>query len=78
MQGLNPSDVVVSAPKDLMDTTMNAQDFAALFGVYREGGMSWQTFYEAGQRGGIMSPERDHEQEFALIDGEGVTDATVI
>jgi hypothetical protein len=79
MQGLNPSDVVVAPPKDLMDTTMNPQELASLFQVYEGGGMSWQTYYEAGQRGGIMSPERDHEAEFALIDDPGADeDALVI
>lgn len=56
MKGLNPDDVVVTPPKDLLDSTMSAQDFAQLFGVYTQGGMSWETFYERGQAGGCSLP----------------------
>ena len=74
MRGVDPSQVVVTPPADLMDTTMSPQDYAALFAVYERGGMSWDTFYEAGRKGGIMSAERDAEQEFALIDGHSMAD----
>jgi hypothetical protein len=52
-----------------MDRTMSPQDFAALFGVYVQGGMSWQTFFENGQRGGIFSTETTADAEQALLDG---------
>lgn len=74
MKGLNDtavSEIVVTPPKDLLDSTMGAAEFAQLFGVYTQGGMSWETFYERGQAGGVFSPERDAAQEFALIDGPG-------
>lgn len=69
--GLNPRDVVAIPPADLLDRTMTPQDLQALFAVYNEGGMSWETYHANGQRGGIMSAERTHDEEFALIDGQG-------
>lgn len=74
MKGLDDSDIVVTPPKDLLDSTMSAADFAQLFTVYTQDGMSWETFYERGQAGGIFSPERDADEEFALIDPEGAED----
>lgn len=69
--GLDPREVVVTPPADLLDRTMTPQEFAALFGVYQQGGMSWQSYYENGQRGGLMSAERTAEEEYALIESEG-------
>lgn len=71
MKGLKPDDVIVPPPADLLDSTMNPQDLATLFGVYQQGGMSWQTYYDNAQKGGLMSPERDADAEFELIDGQG-------
>lgn len=65
------AEIVVTPPKDLLDSTMTAAEFSALFGVYAQGGMSWETFHERGQAGGIFSTERDADQEHALIDGQG-------
>lgn len=73
MEGLSEADVVVTPPKDLLANTLSASDFAALFGVYEAGGMSWETLYALGREGGVYSPERTAEEEFALIDGQGVT-----
>jgi hypothetical protein len=50
---------------------MTPQDFAALFGVYERGGMSWETYFERGQRGGIFSPEVTADEEFTRIDNAG-------
>jgi len=69
IMGLPENDIVVTPPKDLMDRTMSPQDFAALFGVYSQGGMSWETYFENGQRGGIFSSERDADEEEQLLDG---------
>ena len=68
LMSLPEDDIVVTAPTTLMDQTISAQDFAALFGVYRDGGMSWDTFFERGRDGGIFSSERDAEAEAALLD----------
>ena len=48
---------------------MSPQDFAALHGVFVQGGMSWETFFAAGQQGGIFSPEQTAEEEAKLLDG---------
>ena len=69
--GLDPREVVATPPADLLDRSMTAQEFERLFAVYERGGMSWQSYYENGQRGGIMSAERNADEEFALIDGQG-------
>lgn len=68
IRGIPEDDIVVTPPADLLDRTMSATDFAALFGVYERGGISWRTLYEAGQRGGVFSAERDADEEYALID----------
>lgn len=68
IMGLPEDDIVVTPPKDLMDRTMSPQDFAALFGVYSQGGMSWDTYFENGQRGGIFSNEITAEEENARLD----------
>lgn len=64
-------EIVVKPPEDLLDNAMSAQDFAALFGVYQNNGMSWETYYERGQQGGIFSTERDADDEWRLLDGPG-------
>jgi len=69
IMGLPETEIVVKPPADLMDHTMTPQDFAALFGVYNQGGMSWETYFENGQRGGIFSAETTAEDEQKLLDG---------
>lgn len=69
--GLNPEEVVVTPPADLMDATLAPAEISALFDVYERGGMSWDTYHDAGTRGGLFSPERDAATEYTLIDGQG-------
>lgn len=76
--GLPEDDIVVPVPTDLMDRTMSATDFAALFGVYDAGGMSWDTFFANGQRGGVFSPEDTAETEAAKLDARGLQQDTVV
>lgn len=76
--GLPEDDIVVPVPTDLMDRTMSPQDFAALFGVYDAGGMSWDTFFANGQRGGIFSPEDTAETEAAKLDAPDLQDNEVL
>jgi hypothetical protein len=79
IKGLPEDEIIVEAPTDLMDRTMSPQDFAALFGVYTQGGMSWPTFFANGQKGGIFSPETTAEEEAALLDGQGdLSDSAVV
>jgi hypothetical protein len=72
MKGLNEDEVIVTPPVDLLDRTMTPTDFATLFGVYERGGMSYQTYYDAGQRGGIFSAERNADEELNLIDDQNI------
>lgn len=68
MQGLNESEVNVTPPKDLMDRTLTPTEAKAMWETAEAGGVSWETYYENLQRGGIASPDRDAEQEFSLIE----------
>jgi hypothetical protein len=77
IMGLPEQDIVVEAPTDLMDLTMTPQEFAALFGVYDAGGMSWETYFANGQRGGIFSPETTAEEEEARLNRDLPSDTTV-
>ena len=75
--GAPEDDINVTPPADLMDRTLSPQDFAALFGVYDAGGMSWDTYFANGQRGGIFSPDITAEDENAKINGALSNDETV-
>ena len=68
MKGLDPKTVTVPVPESLMDATMSPADAQALMALWLEGAISYQTLYEALQKGGIANPERDAEQEFALTE----------
>jgi len=71
IMGLPEDQVIVTPPKDLLDQTMSATDFAKLFDVYDKGGMSWESYHAAGQRGGLFSVEVEAEEEYARIDNPG-------
>ena len=77
IMGIPEDDIVVNAPTDLMDQTMSPQDFAALFGVYNAGGMSWETFFERGQQGGVFSPETTAKKEAGRLNAPLPNEATV-
>lgn len=68
LMGLPEDSIVVTPPKDLLDRTMSATEARDLMLVWQNGGISYQTFYERLQRGGIASDERDYEEELGLID----------
>jgi len=71
IMGLPEEQVIVTPPEDLLDQTMSATDFAKLFDVYDKGGMSWESYHAAGQRGGLFSAEVEAEEEYARIDNPG-------
>lgn len=77
LMGAPEEAVVVTPPTDLMDHTISPQDFAALHGIYLQGGMSWETFFERGQQGGIFSPEVTAEEEAGRIDGPDASITTL-
>lgn len=76
--GAPEENINVTPPADLMDRTMTPQEFAALFGVYSQGGMSWETYFENGQRGGVFSPDITAEDEFKRIDNPGASEGDAI
>lgn len=67
MLGQNEDECVVTAPDDLLDATLTPADAAALWQVVQSRGLSYETFYEQMQKGGIASTERDADKEYALI-----------
>ena len=71
IMGLPEDQVIVTPPADLLDQTMSATDFAKLFDVYDKGGLSWESYHAAGQRGGLFSAEVEAEEEYARIDNPG-------
>lgn len=70
--GLPEDGVIVHPPQDLLDKTMTASEAESLMRIWQGGGMAWDTFYANMQRGGIATPERDAEQEYALISADGL------
>lgn len=66
MMGLNEADVIVTPPDDLLDATITPQDAHQLWQIVKEGGLSYETFYDRLQKGGLASPERDADEEFRL------------
>lgn len=74
MLNLNPDDVVVTPPRDLLDATVTPQEALALWQIVKDRGLSYETFYETVKRGGIASQERDADEEFALIDSREIAE----
>lgn len=70
MKGLDPETISVPVPESLMDSTMPPSDAEALMRLWLEGAISYATFYERLQAGGIASPERDADAEFAIAQKE--------
>jgi hypothetical protein len=62
--------IVVTPPRDLLDSTITPAEAESLMRIYQSGGISWETYYAALQRGGIASPERDADEERDLIEGQ--------
>jgi len=65
--GAPEEEVNVTPPADLMERRLSPQEFAAIFGVFKEGGMSWDTYFNYGQRGGIFSPDVTADEEYGRI-----------
>ena len=70
--------IVVTPPRDLLDSTITPAEAESLMRVWQAGGMAWETYYANLQKGGIASPERDADEEYALIDGPGDTGGNAI
>lgn len=72
LKGLPTDDIVVNAPATLLDQTMAPADAEALVRMWQQGAISYETLHENLRRGGIASPERDADQEFALTEQDDV------
>lgn len=70
MKGLDPAQVIVNAPENLLEAAMTPADAAALWQIVRDRGLSYDTFYTAIQKGGLASAERTAEDEMRLMDDE--------
>jgi hypothetical protein len=66
--------IVVTPPDDLLDNTITPADAEALMRMWQGGGMPWEDYYAALQRGGLVSTERDADEAYALIEGQDETD----
>lgn len=74
MMGANPDDVIVTPPANMLEGRMESAELQGLLSAWREGAISYDTFYSALQRGRIASVERDAQEEAALIDADGLRD----
>lgn len=70
MIGQDPENVVVKPNLSFVDASLTPEQAEALVRVWQNGAVSYQTLYEALQRGEIASAERSHEDELKLIDGD--------
>jgi hypothetical protein len=66
--GLDREEVIVTPPADLLDTSMTPDDAQKLMALWQNGAISYQTFYDNLQKGGIASTERTSEDEARLVD----------
>lgn len=60
--------IVVSPPTEFVDQKMTPADAEALTRVWMQAGISKRTLFENLQKGGIVSPERDFEDEEGEIE----------
>lgn len=72
MIGAAPNEVVVKPNLSFVDAGMTPEQAEALVRVWQNGAISYQTLYENLQRGEIASAERTHEEEFSIIQVEGL------
>ena len=70
MLGLNPDEVTVTPPADLMDHTIDPDKAEALVRMWQAGAFGYDTLYENLRKGGIASPERTPEDELRMIDDQ--------
>lgn len=69
MLGLNEAEVIVNPPENLLEGAMTPAEAVELATLVTNGHISYETFYERLQKGGIASPERDSDEETDLIEG---------
>lgn len=70
--GQDPTEIVVKANTEFVETRMTPQEAQALVGVWQSGAISRTSLHEDLQRGGIVSSERTVEEELDLINQEAM------
>ena len=68
MQNLDPEQVIVTPPTDLLDKTLSAADLKILFDIYNDGGMSFEAYFNAAQRGGWQPEGMSADEEWQRIE----------
>lgn len=74
MMGMGEAEIekiIVTPDLSFLQQVMTPEQARALMDIWSGGAISYETFYENIQRGGIASDERDWEEERKLIDDEG-------
>jgi hypothetical protein len=67
MRGADEGQVTVSPPDDLLDAAIEPQQAMQLWQIVKEGGLSYETFYNRLQKGGLANPDREAADELSLI-----------
>lgn len=78
MKGADEDAVTVTPPRDLLDASLTPQDALALWQIVQQRGLSWETYYQAIQKGGLADPDRDADDEYRLIDQIDGMDGEVV
>jgi hypothetical protein len=68
--GLNREEVIVKPNMRFIDAEMTPSEAEGLVRMWQGNAISYTTLYENLQRGGIASPERNKDEEQALIESE--------
>lgn len=69
MKGIPGDEISVNPPENLLKNTMPAQDAAALWQIVRDGGLSFESYFDLLQKGGVASPDITADEEYARIEG---------
>lgn len=78
MRGVDEDAVTVNAPRDLLNASLTPQDAVALWSLVKDRGMSWQSYWEAMQKGGIADPDLTADEEYRRIDAVDDFDGDVV
>ena len=70
MVGANPDEVVVKPDLEFVETLLEPKQAVELLKLWQGGAISYETFYENLQKGGIASLERTSDDEKELIETE--------
>lgn len=68
ISGVDPEEVSIQPPTDLLDKTLTPTEAKALFDIYAGDGMSFETFYYNLQKGGLAPEGEDAAEEFGRIE----------